>query len=82
MEPSGILQIFIVERLRAQADAIHAGPAVLLELCVGQRARVGFEADFTGTFGQRFENLSDRFAIQDRWRAAAEKYRFRLSCKF
>jgi hypothetical protein len=81
MQPAGVPQVFVTKRLHAQADAIHARNLILIELRVAQRTGVYFNADFRRTLWKSSDDLRDELAVDDRWSAAAKKYRLRLFIK-
>ncbi len=80
VHPAKTPQFVVVERLHAEADAIHAGGEKALEARRRRRLRIGLERDFG--VGRQRERLAagadearDFFRFEQRRRAAAEEDR-------
>ena len=69
-----------LERLRAEADSIHAGASKAPQFREVDRTRIRFERNFRVALDSKpaiggFDQRSDRFGLEQRGRAAAEENR-------
>src|SRR5262245_11478548 len=78
MKPACMLQVVIVKRLHAEADAIYAGTEISLQFRVAKCTGIDFDTDLESTLRQCGDNLLNKLSINDRRRAASEKDRLRL----
>src|SRR5262245_31272936 len=78
VKPACMLEVVIVKRLHAEADAIHTGTEISLQFRGAKCTGIGFDADLESTLGQCGDNLVNKLSINDRRRAASEKDRLHL----
>src|SRR6185503_6342617 len=80
VDPAEALQLRVVERLHAKADAIDTGAAETFQLVAIDGLGVGLERDLRGrieidVLTNRFDDGADLRRFEQRRRAAAEKDR-------